>query len=245
MDSKITDTNPLPSRVTPLYHITYRLLTGPEFPQKSLPPRRGKARMGVTSTAMSSLRNLCSAHPEPVEGPKVARRPEKRKYAQRTRHRPPPPRSRGGLRAAGTRRKRPAGAASASRRRRKDGRRRLLPLHLHYLVREAYPGRGQTPRTPSAGEDRYINYLTCDLPAPVIDPLVSLPVQIAKRHQKNGPQSPTKTPTPDTKRPKTDPDGAKIKKVPFLPSPSGRGAGGEGNPIVPANYQQAGATLTR
>ena len=59
------------------------------------------------------------------------------------------------------------------------------------------------------------------------DPLVSLPVQIQKRQQENGPQSTTKSPTPDTKRLKTDPNGSKIKKVPFHPSPSGRGAGGE------------------
>ena len=33
--------------------------------------------MGVTSSAISSLRKLCSVHPEPVEGPQMARRPEK------------------------------------------------------------------------------------------------------------------------------------------------------------------------
>ena len=48
-------------------------------------------------------------------------------------------------------------------------------------------------------------------------PLVSLPVQIQKRQQKNGPKSPTKTPTPDTKRRKMDPNGAEIKKSTINP----------------------------
>ena len=56
------------------------------------------------------------------------------------------------------------------------------------------------------------------------DPLVSLPVQIQKRQQKNGPKSPTKTPSPDTKRGKTDPNGAKIKKSTISPPlPQGEG----------------------
>ena len=53
--------------------------------------------------------------------------------------------------------------------------------------------------------------------------LVSLPVQIAKRQQKNGPQSATKSPTPDTKRLKTGQNGAEIKNSPLSPRERGRG----------------------
>ncbi len=66
------------------------------------------------------------------------------------------------------------------------------------------------------------------------DPLVFLPEQIQKRQQRNGAKSPTKTPTADTKWCKMDPNGAKIKEAPFLPSPTGRRAGGEGNPPIPS-----------
>ena len=58
-----------------------------------------------------------------------------------------------------------------------------------------------------------------------------------KRQQKNGAKSPTKTPTPDTKWCKIDPNGAKIKKVPFLPPPAGRGAGVRGYPSLPSRQE--------
>ena len=55
------------------------------------------------------------------------------------------------------------------------------------------------------------------------DPLVSLPVQIAKGQQKNGPQNATKAPIPNTERLKMDPNGAEIKISPIALRERGRG----------------------